>query len=130
MLFCFVLFCTAKCTPYGLVLLGTSSTSATGQIITWKCHDFIQTTEFTVTYTLSDKDHCNAPDESLNVQNEISCSTCNRAGTDIADAYSYFQDVTALQPYSIYTYSIQPIGGTSPIVYRSFTTGSIGERYH
>ena len=123
-LFCFIFF-TAKCTPYDI---GTAATSTTAQIITWKCHDFTKTNEFTVKYTLTNKDHCNAPDEYLNVQNEVPCSSCNRAETDIGDVYSYHQDLSALQPHSIYSYSIQSLGGTSSIAY-SFTTGATGEWY-
>ena len=108
--------------------------SSTVLRISWKCSDPEQTSEFTVTHTLINKDHCSAPDDSLNLRND--CSSCNRAETDNVGEYSYFYDLTELHPYSTYTYSVQarittvdgntrfetPVDGSSP-----FTTAGAGE---
>ena len=113
-----------------------SSSSSTGVQISWKCDDPTQTSAFTVTYTLTNKDQCNAPDETLNLPQHVHCSGCNRVETDNTDVYSYYYVLPAPHPYSTYTFSVRSrttidtgdtITRTPATDSNPFTTGEAGE---
>ena len=116
----------AQCT---LTNVTSGSISSTVERILWKCSDPGQTSKFTVTYTLNNKDQCNAPDDYLNLRNTVDCSPCTPDGP-----YSHYQDLVGLHPYSTYTYSVQAkvttdsgdIDGT-PTDGSTFTTDEAGE---
>merc|ERR1712240_205990 len=94
----------AQCSPY---YVASGSITSTMVQISWKCFDSVRNTKFTVTYTLTDKDQCNAPENNLNVPNRVDCSFCNRVMSDKVNEYIYYHDLTGLHPYSTYTYSVQ-----------------------
>ena len=129
----FILMFAAQCNVHEVE---ASSSSSTGVQISWKCDDPTQTSAFTVTYTLTNRDQCNAPDGTLNLPQHVHCSGCNRVETDNADVYSYYYVSTATKPYSTYTFSVRPTttidtGDTftaTPVTGGSpFTTGEAGE---
>ena len=86
--------------------------SATGARISWRCYETSGTSQFIITYTLTNKDSCNhAPDSSLFQPQKKECTQCNRADTQQSNIYSFFEDLDGLYAYSFYTFSVQPKAG-------------------
>ena len=124
----------AQCPPYEVAANSISSTEVQ---ISWKCFEPSQLNEFAVTFTLINKDHCNAQDPNLYLAKDVDCSSCNRyrVMSDNDDVYSYYHYLNGLHPYSIYTYSVKARITTStgdtfvwtPTEVSSFTTSEAGK---
>ena len=87
--------------------------SATGAQISWNCEESTgDTSQFIVTYTLTNKDNCNAWDNLLNKQQTTVCTQCNRMPTHQSYIYSFSMDLAGLYAYSMYYFTVQPIVGS------------------
>ena len=94
--------------PCSIYNIASNYISSTEEQISWKCIDSGQTSEFTVIYTLDNKDQCNAADEAVGQQQSMDCMTCNRMLLDIVSSeHYYYVDLSGLHPFSTYNYSVQ-----------------------
>ena len=118
----------ASCIPDITTPASVTSALFTGVQLSWRCYD-PPTTGFNITYTLTNKDQCNAPDDLLYQPQIIDCMSCNHVLSIIPipfhdnisiDCYSL--DLPALYPYSTYSEVIEsrPFG----VLFRSTKNGS------
>ncbi|XP_072048918.1 uncharacterized protein [Amphiura filiformis] len=92
----------AQYIPYDVM---TGAVSSAEVSISWKCNDPTRSNEYSIAYTLTDKDQCNAIDGVRGEQQTVwDHSNCAYDASNIASCWMVVYELT---PYSTYTYYVK-----------------------
>ncbi|XP_072048736.1 uncharacterized protein [Amphiura filiformis] len=92
----------AQYIPYDVM---TGAVSSAEVSISWKCNDPTRSNEYSISYTLTDKDQCNAVDGVRGEQQTVwDHSNCAYDASNIASCWVVVYELT---PYSTYTYYVK-----------------------